>query len=669
MEERAFGKFTLLEHVGKGGMGSVYRARDNKTKRVVAVKTFQSGEEREPELSRTLRDREVQMLLSVQHPNIVKYFESGHVEDDYYYTMEFVEESLLKLLRAEAELSLLDKVHILRQTAGALSAIHHQGIVHRDVKPGNILLDKDPNQALHVKLTDLGIAKNVREPDIVREQTHRRIPGTPRYLSPEQIRMEPLDGRSDVFGLGVLAYEMLAGKKPFQAEGKRDYLKANVEQQQGPLEELDGEVPPFLSRIVDRMLAKDREQRYDSEALARDLELAQQHIVSGAPLVERTNPASLFYEPPERREVDQEPSRRIAPVSWWLAAAVCVVGGLAVALFWPAPPEGPQGTGPRPDQPEDVLAEAESAVSAGRYWQALALLERSSSGAGDGEHPRRNELSFQAQNALAEGAGSSARTMLQEGRVEEAEIMLRRMEAFFPDSPHTLRLEDEIAGGETPPPDEGREGLLAVADLARQGRFEEALVAARKLLEQNRSDPGEAAAARQALHDVFDVWAGELTKGPADAAAIEAFFAALGEHGFGQEGGPDAERRARLHLRLAEQYRSRGEYERALAQYELTGRTGEPAIAREAEAAAGRLRARLRSLPLAAERFAEELAEQGLRSPLWRGTRGSELTRDGCRLAVAAGHGEPSELRTLRPVRNLGFTASVEFRVGEGVRS
>ncbi|MHC4789218.1 MAG: serine/threonine protein kinase [Planctomycetota bacterium] len=275
MAPKQFGKYTLLEHMGKGGVGSVFRASDGQDGSIVAVKIFVSDEERPPEMSRKLRDREVRMLLSVQHPNIVKYRESGQVDADYYYAMEFVENSLLKRMRSGEEFDLADKVLILRQTTSALAAVHRQGIVHRDVKPGNILLDQDLSGAVHVKLTDLGIAKNVRETDIVREQMPTRVPGTAKYLSPEQVRLEAVDGRADIFGLGVLAYELLSGKPPFTADNPDAYLAANREQDQRALCQVNPEVPRYLSDVVDRMLVKDREERYDSDTLLRDLELIQ----------------------------------------------------------------------------------------------------------------------------------------------------------------------------------------------------------------------------------------------------------------------------------------------------------------------------------------------------------------------------------------------------------
>ena len=237
MESKEFGKYTLLEHMGRGGMGVVYRAVNNEDGSIAAIKIFESGPERSPADSRRLRDREVKMLLNVQHPNIVQFREGGEIDSDYYYAMEFVPNSLLQCMRGKEDLSLVDKVHVLRQTVNALAAIHHQGIVHRDVKPGNILMEQPTDGPIHVKLTDLGIAKSVSEPDIVREQMPSRVPGTPKYLSPEQIRGEPMDGRADIFSLGVVAYELLTGSPPFAAEKSQEYLKANTDQIQKPAHE------------------------------------------------------------------------------------------------------------------------------------------------------------------------------------------------------------------------------------------------------------------------------------------------------------------------------------------------------------------------------------------------------------------------------------------------
>ena len=125
MEIRQFGKYALLDHMGKGGMANVYRACDNESGVIVAIKIFESTEERPPDVSRKFRDRELHMLLSVQHPNIVRFFETGEIEDEFFYAMEFVEDSLLRCMRQKKEFDLLTKIHILRQTANAQLSVRH----------------------------------------------------------------------------------------------------------------------------------------------------------------------------------------------------------------------------------------------------------------------------------------------------------------------------------------------------------------------------------------------------------------------------------------------------------------------------------------------------------------------------------------------------------------
>ncbi len=669
MEPCEFGKFTLLEHVGKGGMGAVYRAFDNETGHIVAVKTFLSSEERPAELSRKLRDREVRMLISIRHPNIVRFFETGHIEDDYYYTMEFVESSLLDWLREGRQVSLLDRIHILRQVADALAAIHRQGIVHRDVKPGNILLDQTPSGSIHAKLTDLGIAKSVSEADIVSEQTHRRIPGTPKYLSPEQILQDALDGRSDVFGLGVLAYELLTASNPFLADDSDGYFRANAEQRQKHVTSVDGSIPRFLGDMVDKMLAKDREERYDSEALARDLELVQQHLISGAPLRERTNPASMFYQPPpELVRRAAPPAPPLGARAKALAAAVVLAGVLVTVLLWPRASVRPVEPGFLYPDGEDLLVAARAAADGDQWWFALALLQR-----GRGREPdasleaRLAELSAQVQESLAGESYDVAQSMLQADRREEAEVVLQRIRELLPGSSFGDRLAEELRR-RTPAGTSGAARADQVAhmrDLARHGRFVEALDVGRELLARPGEDPAAERLVQEAVVDVLGLWSRSLVRGEPERAPLERFFAALEEVGLGLPGGPGPGSRGRLRLQLAEVYRNEGEYELALRQLELAAAEGDAAIARLARSEEAALRAVALDRPLLADEAAEELATNGFESSVWWQSPGGVVQDGVLRLAVRPG--EPRvDRRTARPIRNLGFQYGVQFRV-EGV--
>ncbi len=677
MEPRQFGNYVLLEHMGKGRVGSVFRARDNRDDSVVAVKVFQSGDEDTPPMSHELRDREVRMLMSVQHPNVVKFLGSGQVGDDYYYSMEFVENNLLSCMRGESDFSLVDKVHILRQTASALVAIHHQGIVHRDVKPGNILLDRDPNGAIHVKLTDLGIAKNVSETDIVPQRTPSRIAGTPKYLSPEQIRLRPVDGRADVFSLGVAAYQLTGGVPPFDAATSKEYLQANIRQHPAPVCEVADDVPEFLGEIIEKMLAKDREERYDSEALLRDLELAEQHLVSGAPLIERTNPGSLFYEPPPgapSRGAIAELLRAVVPLSWGLAVAIAAAGVALSVLLWPAaPPEaeaGPRPPQPPADTPRDVLQEIAAAADGGRYWQAFVLLEgRRNEGLSPQEREEVQRLSDRVHEGLAEGLYSGAMKMLAQDRDAEAEIVLRRMGEQLPAARRTRQLGEAIRHRQLMAALEERWGtaVRGTQALMREHRYEEALATRVKLLQDFGDDEQKAFTARRMISDLFESWGYDLLDTPPDVDAILGFFRAVAAHPDLASGTSSALVAGGLRFKLADAYRARGDYELALEHYESAMASSDADVARRATQAVGEVRRRMVQVPQEAAAFARELDRRGFQSDLWNlrtGSGGTQQVVDDVLQLRSQGTGRETIVyrESIRPVRNRGFALGARFR-------
>jgi tetratricopeptide (TPR) repeat protein len=642
---------------------------------IVAVKIFQSGPERAPDVSVKLRDREVRMLQSVQHPNIVKFRDSGEEGDSYFFAMEFVENSLLKCMRRGTPFELADRVLLLRQTASALAAIHHQGIVHRDIKPGNILLDHDPGSTVHAKLTDLGIAKNVSETDIVHEQMPTRVPGTPKYLSPEQIRLQAVDGRADIFSLGVVAYELLTGTTPFRADSTEGYLKANAEQTQLPAREIDGSLPDFLSEMVDRMLVKDREERYDSDTLARDLELVQQHLISGAPMVERTNPASLFYKPVARK-VQRRGARTqaVAPTSWGLAAAFALVGLLTTVTFWPAAaPNTVSADGAAATDAEALRQETRAALAAGQNWRALAAaraLDELKLSADESEEAER--LAEQAQDAAAEPYRAAVARMLAEDRQDEAQIAVRRMQELMPQARATAALTAALSRREPPPTGEDgwQTALQETYSLVRDHRYVAALGARKALLVAAGADAGRVAAVRRAIGDLFDHWCRYLLSGYPVPDTVEEFFRVLDENADVLEDGPQPAALGNLHLKLARVYRDKGMYEHALTHYEAAA--GSPDVAEEADKARNDLVRWLAGRPQDAATFAATLAQEGFAGSLWDAENAGGATQrvtDGTLVLDApAGEGARAARReTARPIRNLGFACNVEFRTSEAV--
>ena len=257
-----FGRYEILTELGRGAMGIVYKARDPKINRVVAVKTFSLASQ-PPEEEQEFREcffREAEAAGRLSHPGIVTVFDVGEEPETRapYIVMEFVPgQSLEKLLlsRDDRKLPADAALQITLELAEALDCAHGQGVVHRDLKPANILLTEDG----HAKIADFGVAKlNLAHTTTL---TGRTL-GTPAYMSPEQLNDEDVDGRSDVFSLGVILYTMLTGYRPFQGNSAMTVAFKVVNRDPIPATILDTELPPGLDYIISRAIAKDPSQRY-----------------------------------------------------------------------------------------------------------------------------------------------------------------------------------------------------------------------------------------------------------------------------------------------------------------------------------------------------------------------------------------------------------------------
>lgn len=270
----SLGSFKILSLLGRGGMGEVYLAHDSKLGRKVALKVL-------PEECTKDEDRlrrfalEAKAASALNHPNIVTVYEIGHTSSHEYIATEYVEGETLRSRLSRTRMSLRDVLDAAIQLAGALSAAHAAGIIHRDIKPENIMLRPDS----YVKILDFGLAKltafrppglssppaDLEAATLVRMDTEPgMMVGTPYYLSPEQARGKDADTRSDIFSLGVVIYEMLAGCRPFGGESKLDALISTLEKEPPPLKHHASGVPSELQRIVSKALCKDREERYQT---------------------------------------------------------------------------------------------------------------------------------------------------------------------------------------------------------------------------------------------------------------------------------------------------------------------------------------------------------------------------------------------------------------------
>ena len=265
-----FGPYEILSPLGAGGMGEVYRAKDTKLGRDVAIKVLPESVSADPERLKRF-EREARALASLNHPNIVTVYSVEEAGDMRLLAMELVEGETLDLAISSGGLSLSRFFEIAVPLADALSAAHERGIVHRDLKPSNVMLTREGR----VKVLDFGLAKVVAsdsDPNLTGSPTASRadltgegtVFGTVAYMSPEQARGGKIDARSDVFSLGVVLYEMLTGDRPFKGTSSLDVLSSIVRDSPIPVTELRADLPPYVGKILRRCLAKDPYDRYQT---------------------------------------------------------------------------------------------------------------------------------------------------------------------------------------------------------------------------------------------------------------------------------------------------------------------------------------------------------------------------------------------------------------------
>lgn len=269
------GRYEIISELGRGAMGVVYKAKDPTIGRTVALKTMRldvHGLDTAEMMRRFQNEARAAGVLS--HPNIVTIYDAGERDGVFYIAMEFIEGTTLhELLAQQRILPTEDVIRYSRQVCKGLDYAHSNGIVHRDVKPANIMITADGT----VKIMDFGIAKAGGS-----MTSTGQVLGTPNYMSPEQVKGRPLDGRSDLFSFGVILYEMLTGEKPFTGQNVTTIIYKIVNENPIAPRDLDVTVHPGLSAIVTRALAKSPEDRYQSGAeLIHDLET---YKLAGAPM-------------------------------------------------------------------------------------------------------------------------------------------------------------------------------------------------------------------------------------------------------------------------------------------------------------------------------------------------------------------------------------------------
>ena len=272
-DAKQFGQYQLSTKLGSGGMGDVYLAEHILMKRPCALKLIRSEASADPAAIARF-EREVKATASLTHPHTIEIYDYGHTSDGtFYYVMEYLPGlSLADLLAECGPLPAGRVIFLLRQACSALAEAHQAGLIHRDLKPGNLYISERGGQCDFVKVLDFGLVKLTRQSNQSQLTADHVISGTPLYMAPEQaLAQQDLDGRADLYALGAIAYQMLTGTPPFDEENAMAVMVAHAHQEVPPISSRRPDIPEDLQRVVMRCLEKSPDNRY---ATASELEQA-----------------------------------------------------------------------------------------------------------------------------------------------------------------------------------------------------------------------------------------------------------------------------------------------------------------------------------------------------------------------------------------------------------
>ena len=373
---RTVSHYRILEKLGEGGMGVVYVAEDTLLGRRVAIKTLNASRSSDDRHFRTRFLREARAVSALTHAHIATVYDYGETEDGQpYIVMELVKGTTLSELMRKEKLTIARSIEIIEEVAEALAEAHHQGIIHRDIKPSNIAI----NERGRVKVLDFGLAKQLEQSSGAEGQTllHTQtqdgvVVGTPMYLSPEQAMGNAIDARSDLFTLGSLLYECIAGKPPFVGRTTGDICARIIRDDPSPPSSLNGDVSKELDRITLKALAKKPEERYQTaDEMVLELQAARSEELGMDRAVTRAIMPASGTHPPSALATLSEIFRRPRISVGYVALAALVILAVVLGIWYLVRP--------RPHKPTDEASRlydaGVNAIRAGSFFQASKALE------------------------------------------------------------------------------------------------------------------------------------------------------------------------------------------------------------------------------------------------------------------------------------------------------
>ena len=315
-------RYEIIEELGRGGMGKIYKAHDTEIKDTVALKLIKPEISSDENTIERFRN-EIKTTRKIMHKNIGRMYDLGRVENTYFIAMEYVSgEDLKSFIKRSGRLDIPKAISIAKQVCEGLAEAHSLGVVHRDLKPGNIMIDKEGN----ARIMDFGIARSLKEKGITGAGV---VIGTPDYMSPEQAEAKELDQRSDIYSLGLILYEMVTGRLPFEGDAALSLALKHTTEAPKPPKQFNPQIPNDLNNLILKCLDKDKQKRYQTvQDVRNDLE----NIEKDLPTLDR-------IVPDEKRETSKEITVSFRLRKLFIPALIIIALAITAVVIWQLQPQ------------------------------------------------------------------------------------------------------------------------------------------------------------------------------------------------------------------------------------------------------------------------------------------------------------------------------------------